>query len=85
MLGRNRDADVKTRLNGHSRGSRGWDDLPNSIDVHTLCVRAKSFQLCLTLEMCHDAMDSSQPGSIHGILQTTILEWIAMPFSRGSS
>ena len=28
----------------------------------------------------------STPGSsVHGILQTTILEWIALPFSRGSS
>ena len=31
-------------------------------------------------------MDYSQPGpSIHGILQARILEWIAIPFSRGSS
>ena len=31
-------------------------------------------------------MDCSPPGSsIHGILQTRILEWVAMPFSRGSS
>ena len=31
-------------------------------------------------------MDCSQPGSsIHGILQTRILEWVAIPFSRGLS
>ena len=31
-------------------------------------------------------MDSSPPGSsIHGILQARILEWVAIPFSRGSS
>ena len=31
-------------------------------------------------------MGCSPPGSsVHGILQTRILEWIAMPFSRGSS
>ena len=31
------------------------------------------------------AMDCSPPGSsVHGILQARILEWIAMPFSRGS-
>ena len=31
-------------------------------------------------------MDYSLPGSsIHGILQVRILEWVAMPFSRGSS
>ena len=33
-----------------------------------------------------DPMDCSPPGSsAHGILQTEILEWFAMPFSRGSS
>ena len=31
-------------------------------------------------------MDCSLPGSsVHGILQARILEWIANPFSRGSS
>jgi len=31
-------------------------------------------------------MDSSPPGSfVHGILQARILEWLAIPFSRGSS
>ena len=40
-------------------------------------------QFCLTLS---DSMDCSPPGSsIHGILQARILEWVAMPFSRGSS
>ena len=33
-----------------------------------------------------DPMDCSPPGSsVHGILQPRILEWVAMPFSRGSS
>ena len=40
-------------------------------------------QSCLTL--C-DPMDCSPPGfSVHGLLQARILEWIAIPFSRGSS
>ena len=31
-------------------------------------------------------MDCSPPGSyVHGILQATILEWVAILFSRGSS
>ena len=31
-------------------------------------------------------MDCSPPGSsVHGILQARILEWVAMPFSKGSS
>ena len=42
---------------------------------------AKSFQLCPTL--C-DPMVCSPPGSsVHVILQARILEWVAMPFSRG--
>ena len=42
-----------------------------------------SLQSCPTL--CHP-MDCSPPGSsVHGILQARILEWIAVPFSRGSS
>ena len=40
-------------------------------------------QLCLTL--C-DPRDCSPPGfSVHGILQARILEWTAIPFSRGTS
>ena len=39
-------------------------------------------QSCLTL--C-DPVDCSPPGfPVHGILQATILEWVAMPSSRGS-
>ena len=31
-------------------------------------------------------MDCSPPGSfVHGILQASIVEWVAIPFSRGSS
>ena len=44
---------------------------------------AKLLQLCLTL--C-DTMDCSPPGSsVHGIFLAGILEWVAIPFSRGSS
>ena len=33
-----------------------------------------------------DPMDYSRPeSSVHGILQERILEWMAVPFSRGSS
>ena len=38
---------------------------------------------CLTLR---DPVESSPPGSsVHGILQARILEWVAIPFFRGSS
>ena len=40
-------------------------------------------QLCLTL--C-DPVDYKPPGSsVHEVLQARILEWVAIPFSRGSS
>ena len=43
----------------------------------------KSLQSCPIL--C-DPMDCGLPGfSVHGILQARILEWVAMPLSRGSS
>ena len=48
-----------------------------------LCVCAKLLQSRPTL--C-DLMDCSLSGSsVHGILQARILEWVAMPSSRGSS
>ena len=61
--------------------------------LHFLCILKKqelSFtyvvkvtQLCPTF--C-DPVDSSPPGSsVHGICQARILEWVAVPFSRGSS
>ena len=41
------------------------------------------FHSCLTL---YDPMDYSPPGSsLYRILQASILEWVAMPSSRGSS
>ena len=43
-----------------------------------LKVKAKVTQACLTL--C-DPIDYT----VHGILQARILEWVAFPFSRGSS
>ena len=49
------------------------------MDTH---MPAKSLQLCPTL---HGPVDCSPPGSsLHGILQARILEWLAMPSSRGS-
>ena len=43
----------------------------------------KVAQFCLTL---YNHMDCSLPGSsVHGIFQARILEWVAVPFSKGSS
>ena len=48
------------------------------LTYHENELQVKVAQLCLTL--C-DSMDCR----VHGILQTRILEWVAFPFSRGSS
>ena len=46
-------------------------------------MHVKFAQSCPTLR---DTMDCSLPSSsVHGILQARILEWAAIPFSRGSS
>ena len=44
---------------------------------------AKGAQLCLIL--CNPRDCSPQGSSVQGILQARILEWIAIPSSRGSS
>ena len=45
--------------------------------------KVKVVESCLTLG---DSIDYSLPGSsVHGILQARILEWVAMPSSKGSS
>ena len=45
--------------------------------------------LCLVAQSCPTVCnhtDCSPPGSfVHGILQARLLEWVAMPSSRGSS
>ena len=55
----------------------------SSMTLTLLKMKVKVAQSCPTL--C-DSIDCSPPGSsAHGILQTRILEWEAIPFSRGSS
>ena len=55
--------------------SQLWKSLLNNWGMK---VKVKVTQSCLTL--C-DPMDST----VHGILQASIREWVAFPFSRGSS
>ena len=53
------------------------------VDTAVILYTVRVAQSCLTL--C-DCMDRSPPGSsVHSILQARILEWVTMPFSRGSS
>ena len=54
-----------------------------SIELVMASNKSEVAQLCPTL--C-DPIGYSLPGSsVHGILQARILEWVAFPFSRGSS
>ena len=64
-------------------GGSGWGDICAPMAMygkkhHNIVLNVKVAQSCLTL--C-DPMDYT----VYGILQTRILEWVAFPFSRGSS
>ena len=56
--------------------------------LQTHCIHQLLCCLCQLLscvQLCNP-MDCSPPGSsVRGILQARILEWVAMPFSKGSS
>ena len=68
-------------LTWHS--SSGFSAFPVSLSHSSFLVKGLAAQLCLTL--C-DPVDCSPPGSsVHGMLWARILEWVAMPSSRGSS
>ena len=58
-------------------------DPTNLVTFRTDHVRAKSLQSCLTL--CNPMNCTPSDSSVHEILQARILEWFAMPSSRGSS
>ena len=56
---------------------------PHLLTPLGLCVCVLVTQSCPTLS---DPRDCSLPGSsVHGILQARTLEWVAIPFSKGSS
>ena len=63
----------------------------NKDNVKEWNVQMLSFErvLCFVTQLCPtlcDPTDCSPPGSsVHGILQARLLEWVAVPFSRGSS
>ena len=55
-----------------------------------LCARTAGFtdrsESVLVTQLCPTLFDCGPPGSsVHGILQARILEWVAIPISRGSS
>ena len=59
-----------------------WLHIKYECSMNEYVCSAKSLQSCLTL--CN-AMDCSPPGSsVHGILRTRILEWVAVPLLQGT-
>ena len=74
-------ADYSTEVNVAHRGPTGQVQRP---DVSSLSL-FESESRSVVSNSC-DFTDCSPPGSsVSGILQTRILEWVAMPSSRGSS
>ena len=68
----------RAAVHGVAKSQTRLSDRTTATSVH-----ATSLQSFLTL--C-DPMDWSLPGSsVHWILQARVLEWVAMPSSRGSS
>ena len=58
-----------------------WLSFPQSFHLKgVLCLVAQS-----GLTLCNPRDCSPLGSSVHEILQARILEWVAMPFSRGSS
>ena len=54
-----------------------------NFDIKLLCACVLVVQLCLVL---YDPVDCIPPGSsVHGVLQSRVLEWVVIPSSRGSS
>ena len=62
------------------KGGRGWI---GRWDWHTHWMCAQLFQLYPTV--CHPMDCRLRGSSVHGISQAWILEWVAMPSSRGFS
>ena len=62
--------------------------LLHNIVLVTAIHQRESLQKVLVVQSCPtlcDSMDCSPPASsVHGILHTRILEWVAISFSRGS-
>ena len=60
-----------------------WSGLPFPSPMHESESESEVVESCPTLS---NPMDCGPPGSsVHGILQARVLEWDAIPFSRGSS
>ena len=82
----------KKRKKGEETWSFGWrktEEKINQSPVMEMTVKSEKSESVSLSVMLFSLwpMDCSPPGSSvhHGILQARILEWVAIPFSRGSS
>ena len=67
---------------GHVWLTRNFQLLSESTSKLSVCVCVR---VCVCMTLCGPMVCSPAGSSVHGILQARILEWVAMPFSRGSS
>ena len=57
----------------------------NLLNIY-IYINASTRAKCLSrVQLCNPMCCSPLGSPVHGILQSRILEWVAMPFSRGSS
>ena len=89
LQGRNRDADTENRLvgtAGEEEGGMNWD---SNMETYTLKVKVKLLSHVRFFGTAWTPWSNSLgplPGSsVHGFLQARVLEWVVVPFSRGSS
>ena len=60
----------------------------HSATLKVLCYEGEKVKMLVAqsgLTLCDPINCSPKGSSVHGILQARILEWVALPFSRGSS
>ena len=70
-------------LNARRTTVRSREDIADTVNERIINTKVLVAQSCPAL--C-SPMDCSPPGSsVHGVLQARILEWVTIPFSRGSS
>ena len=68
------------------RGKRHWTSEAAEFQFRSMKEKKANVLVSQGCPPLWDPMDCSLPGSsVHGLLQVRILEWVAIPFSRGSS
>ena len=68
-------------------GKEAWtsEKIWGIIDIELICGCSKALGTQEKVAQSYPALCDPMDYTIHGILQARILEWVAIPFSRGSS